>query len=167
VLAQHVDALEPGFAFASGLFLSIGRYGLASAAPAAYGVVRERARATGVALDDVEESWLGFAQARVGSALAAAWGLPDTLVKVLAQQSRIARIGDDFEPAQYAAVAAAVLARDLADVTFERAPPEAASREALAQHPAQRVLSLDDEVLGRLYEEVRAATYAIVGVFEG
>jgi HD-like signal output (HDOD) protein len=166
VLAAQV-ALEPGTAFAAGLFLSVGRYCLALTAPEAYAIVRERARLTGIPLDDLEHKWLNLHQGRIGSALVAAWGFPEALVNVLALQARFNRNveGPDVDAKPYVYVAAAVLARDLAEVLCERAPRELASVDVLAQHPSTKVLELDRELLVNLYDEVRAAVTSVTPLF--
>ena len=167
ILSTHVDGMAAGTAFAAGLFLSVGRYTLALLTPAAYGEVRAVAARTNTPLDEIESRWLGISQGRIGSTLVSAWGFPEALVNVLALQTRFARTVDnaDLDTRPYIYVAAAVLARDLAEVIAERAPVECASLDALLAHPSQRVLNLEEGTLRGLYEEVRTAASSMRAVF--
>jgi HD-like signal output (HDOD) protein len=72
-------------AFTAGLVHDIGKVVLATAQPERYGEVVQEARASGRAQHVVEEERLGVTHAAVGAYLLGVWGLPLSIVEVVAR----------------------------------------------------------------------------------
>ncbi|HZZ39570.1 MAG TPA: response regulator [Acidobacteriaceae bacterium] len=93
-LAQRIAAMETSNkalaeeCFAAGLLHDVGKVILLSERPKEYSEIRNRLKADGGSVEDVESDLLGCSHAQLGGYLMSIWGLPTSLVQAVAFHHR-------------------------------------------------------------------------------
>lgn len=86
--SMNLSPADVESAFVGGLLHDTGKLVLASAVPAEYATVLDRARREGIPLSQAEQEVFGTGHAEIGAYLLWLWGLPDPVTEILALHHR-------------------------------------------------------------------------------
>lgn len=150
-LARRFRVFRPGEAFVLGLLAGIGRLAFATAAPADYALVLQRAATGGAPLAALEQQVFGFNHHELSSVLLADWGIPTELADVIYWQCDPE--GGGFAPDSRPYRLAGLLQLGAGMATVDLA---ADSADSGLVYLRAAVLELDEEAIVALRDEARA-----------